>query len=263
MMLSYEYGGDKNEIKLIISILCRKYYEEKSKDDNKLNNRSLFHKLSFKDIMIGESHFNEIKKQNKKFEALKYISNFILSLIPNCILNYLIFTDLKIEVEELMKLILLIKYNSFPIINSYGKEFGLGYYPAGAFINHSCSPNIIYSYCHHCRTIAFLAMCDIKKGEEINYSYIDLLLNREYRQKLLYNAYLFYCKCKRCITPIEKSTDRFLNGYVCVNKINDRELCRGEMIIKNEKEIECVKCHCIDSLDDRKKYNINNNNIYN
>lgn len=79
-----------------------------------------------------------------------------------------------------------------------------------------------------------MAISDIKKGEEVTINYIDLLLNREYRKKLLKQAYLFDCKCKRCIEPIEKSTDRFLNGYICVNKINDRELCRGELMKYDE-----------------------------
>lgn len=86
MMLSYQYGGYKDEIKLIASILSRKNKEAHSTETE--NKGGLLHKLTFKDIIDGESHFNEIKKNTKSYDTLKYIANKILEILPEGILKY-------------------------------------------------------------------------------------------------------------------------------------------------------------------------------
>lgn len=77
---------------------------------------------------------------------------------------------------------------------------GTGYYPVACCANHSCAPNAVAAYRsdeddggHVCMVAAH----DIKAGDEIYISYIDLSLSREERGKEL-EDYGFSCNCELC-----------------------------------------------------------------
>lgn len=69
------------------------------------------------------------------------------------------------------------------------------------------------------------AITNVKKGQELCLSYVDLYQPRQQRQEELLATKHFECKCDRCATPIEASPDRMLNGFSCQEKG-----CKGVLI---------------------------------
>jgi SET and MYND domain-containing protein len=126
---------------------------------------------------------------------------------------------------ECMNLLYLIQCNAHRIVTApepgaftlSHTPIGLGIYPITSLLNHSCDPNSVHhfepvlpgesavrqqAHSHaHVRAgprLCVRALRDIKEGEELCYSYVDLYQSRRARQQMLWNAYFFQCTCKRC-----------------------------------------------------------------
>jgi hypothetical protein len=65
----------------------------------------------------------------------------------------------------------------------------------GSVFNHSCIPNVAF-ICED-SAIKFITIRDIKVGEELCISYLNISLDRYMRQNIL-NQYGFRCSCDRC-----------------------------------------------------------------
>ena len=78
---------------------------------------------------------------------------------------------------------------------------GTALFSIGCSMNHSCRPNVSPVWNPKSDVpieIHFLALSDIKKGDEINFSYIDMnVKDVEERRKMLID-YGFICECVRC-----------------------------------------------------------------
>ena len=78
-----------------------------------------------------------------------------------------------------------------------------GLYMTISRINHSCAPNVIWSWIKgdKSRSVKRVRVCrEIKEGEEILASYcvnVDLVLSKDERQKMLSN-WNFTCNCEVC-----------------------------------------------------------------
>lgn len=82
------------------------------------------------------------------------------------------------------------------------------------FFNHSCEPNCNFVGLRDGQ-LEFRTLKQVAKGDELCVSYIDLYAPRNERRGNLLYTKQFWCKCRRCTTPMDKSVDRFLNGVVC------------------------------------------------
>jgi len=67
----------------------------------------------------------------------------------------------------------------------------------GAFVNHSCDPNLSISnnYNHEMR---WEAEKEIGQDEEMFVSYIDPMLPLDERREILFNRFNFWCHCALC-----------------------------------------------------------------
>ncbi|KAJ2960129.1 hypothetical protein NQZ79_g4499 [Umbelopsis isabellina] len=132
-------------------------------------------------------------------------------------LNDLVPEKLKMEVNEMVLLACRINCNAHGLgdVQSRNTDSALGLFPLGAmFFNHSCEPNCNFVGLRDGQ-LEFRTLKQVAKGEELCVSYIDLFAPRNERRGNLLYTKQFWCKCKRCTTPMEKSIDRFLNGVVC------------------------------------------------
>lgn len=94
-------------------------------------------------------------------------------------------------------------------------DVALGLFPLGAlFFNHGCNPNTAFIGMPNGQ-LAFRTIRPVNKDDELVVSYIDLYADRDERRQELLMSKHFWCKCKRCSGPIERSVDRFLQGVVC------------------------------------------------
>ena len=66
---------------------------------------------------------------------------------------------------------------------------GVGLYPVGAMLNHSCKPNAMQSF--QGRRIIFRAMQPIAAGQEATISYVELGATRAERRAALLESYRF------------------------------------------------------------------------
>lgn len=71
----------------------------------------------------------------------------------------------------------------------------------GRMLNHSCNPNTVfkpYDNDHYGNKMVFICCRNIKKGEEITDSYVDIKYDINKRKKRLKEQYGFDCECDRC-----------------------------------------------------------------
>lgn len=66
---------------------------------------------------------------------------------------------------------------------------GVGLFPRGALINHSCTPNAMQSFSQ--QRVTFTALQPIAPGTEITISYIELAATRAERRRQLLDQYYF------------------------------------------------------------------------
>lgn len=99
--------------------------------------------------------------------------------------------------------------NNFGIVDSLHTSIGEGVYPSAALLNHSCHPNCILRYImgtphdvnkikYHPPILQIIACRDIKEGEELTHSYVDLALTTLERKSRLLKTHGFECNCARC-----------------------------------------------------------------
>lgn len=121
------------------------------------------------------------------------------------------------------------------------------------FFNHACNPNCAFVGLVGGQ-LAFRTIRPVQRDEELTVSYIDLYASRDERRHDLLGTKHFWCKCKRCTTPMHASVDRYLQSIVCENCCDDvyvipptplEDLSRGlSNQAKDSQDIQwqCAKC---------------------
>ncbi|CEP11469.1 hypothetical protein [Parasitella parasitica] len=180
--------------------------------------------------------------------------------------------EIQTTVEEMVTLACRINSNAHGLGDNHSRntDVALGLFPLGAlFFNHGCNPNTAFIGLPNGQ-LAFRTIRPVAKDEELVVSYIDLYSDRDERRQALLHSKHFWCKCKRCTGPIEKSVDRFLQGVVCTQCKEDvyiiqatslEHLSKGKRALYMEQgSFKCAKCgseiacdQVRETLDDAKK----------
>jgi hypothetical protein len=91
--------------------------------------------------------------------------------------------------------------NGFSVLAPAGGEeglpAGLGLYPFGALMNHSCAPTVHLSYARG-GAQAVRALAPLAAGDELTHAYVDVALPRPARAAELRERYGFDCGCGAC-----------------------------------------------------------------
>lgn len=78
---------------------------------------------------------------------------------------------------------------------------GSALYRATTYLSHSCEPNTKLEFADNSHTVTVKAAKPIKKGEELQTSYIQLEdKNTEQRRNQLAELFQFKCVCPKCET---------------------------------------------------------------
>jgi len=99
-----------------------------------------------------------------------------------------------------------------PIMRNLTVGAASGLFVFANSMNHSCAPNTIVVSCFNSFLIRVIAIKEIKKGEELCFSYIDEEAPYEERQRQLQKLYLFQCRCSRCETEGKAHSHRKHNS---------------------------------------------------
>uniref|UniRef100_A0AAX7TT21 [histone H3]-lysine(4) N-trimethyltransferase n=1 Tax=Astatotilapia calliptera TaxID=8154 RepID=A0AAX7TT21_ASTCA len=98
--------------------------------------------------------------------------------------------------KELLTLFSQVGCNGFTIEDDELSHLGTAVYPDMALINHSCLPSVIVTYKGTSAEVR--AVQDMKPGDEVLISYIDLLYPTDDRNNRLRESYYFLCDCQEC-----------------------------------------------------------------
>ncbi|XP_072298561.1 N-lysine methyltransferase SMYD2-like [Eucyclogobius newberryi] len=98
--------------------------------------------------------------------------------------------------QELLSLFSQVACNGFTIEDEELFHLGTAVYPDVALINHSCLPNTIITF--HGTAAEIRAVTDMKPGDEVFISYIDLIYPTDDRNNRLRESYYFTCECPEC-----------------------------------------------------------------
>ncbi|XP_040919974.1 N-lysine methyltransferase SMYD2-B [Toxotes jaculatrix] len=105
--------------------------------------------------------------------------------------------------KDLLTLFSQVACNGFTIEDAELSHMGTAIYPDVALMNHSCLPSVIVTY--NGTSAEVRAVQDMKPGDEVLISYIDLLYPTDDRNNRLRESYYFTCDCQECKT---KSKDK-------------------------------------------------------
>ncbi|KAK2856242.1 hypothetical protein Q5P01_004977 [Channa striata] len=98
--------------------------------------------------------------------------------------------------KDLLTLFSQIACNGFTIEDDELSHTGTAIYPDVALINHSCLPSVIVTY--NGTSAEVRAVQNMKPGDEVLISYIDLLYPTDDRNNRLRESYYFTCDCQEC-----------------------------------------------------------------
>lgn len=121
-----------------------------------------------------------------EWKHLRSIAKMVQSVLP------------KVEVDEgvLIEHLLRFKCNNFMWHDSQIFAVAEATFPVGSLFNHSCRPNASLFYIGRRQVIR--AIRDLREGEEVCLTYVDVMNTRENRQYELQQKYSFVCQCERC-----------------------------------------------------------------
>ena len=77
-------------------------------------------------------------------------------------------------------------------------------FPTLSRINHSCKPNVVWSWNDQKNCEELRAIVDISTGSELTASYVDILLTSSERKEELGYKYNFVCQCAICALPTDQ-----------------------------------------------------------
>jgi len=102
------------------------------------------------------------------------------------------------SLKELTRVLCCLACNDFSIWDELLLPLGLGVFPLGALLNHSCEPNCVLYYAPDSHTQVIRAIRAVPAGEELCHAYIDIAAPTADRRSKLASGYHFRCSCPRC-----------------------------------------------------------------
>ena len=98
--------------------------------------------------------------------------------------------------EEVASLLCSFGRNNFGLLSEMHSLVGAGCYPAAALLNHSCRPNCVLAF--NGSTLQVRTLVDVRAGDELCHSYVELCQPTSVRRAQLSERYGFHCECPRC-----------------------------------------------------------------
>merc|ERR1719296_21367 len=76
------------------------------------------------------------------------------------------------------------------------KDFGVGLFPSGAILNHSCAPSCLWFV--RGGVLVVETVRPVAKGEELTIQYLPVTGNLTERRRRIREGFGFHCVCRRC-----------------------------------------------------------------
>ena len=144
-------------------------------------------------LIIKVSDFQNTDKLINILLNNKNILNLLYDLSPD---NGFIINFNSIFVKELIIKNLDILIKKISLNGFYFNKTDIALFYSGTFFNHSCKPNVIYKEINN--KMHFVALQNIKVGQELCISYISKLNIPYHLRSFELNNWNFMCDCKLC-----------------------------------------------------------------
>jgi hypothetical protein len=143
------------------------------------------------------------------------------------------------SLDDLAKIFIKIKTNSFSIADGESIALGVGLYPIASYANHSCAPNTLQTFRYGEKGTApclRLTLCQqVAANQEVCISYVDNAAPRRMRQQVLRDAYYFKCNCPRCQDDADANVTTGLRCHSCQTLVRS-------MVVGDHEEYCCPSC---------------------
>ena len=133
-------------------------------------------------------------------------------------------------------------YNRFVLatVCALCSEIGKGLYLDLCAYDHSCAPNVVF----HCRGLAAVMRplspsVKLSDRAHTHYTYIDLLVAKQPRRKLLKDTWYFDCQCLRCADEMEHVLSAICCEYCQASVVVFGALAKKNM---DTLQLSCTKC---------------------
>ncbi|KAM9960626.1 hypothetical protein ACTFIW_009772 [Dictyostelium discoideum] len=183
------------------------------------------------------------KVQPEQMEAFKRSAQSVIAIF-NKLRGPKFFDECGVTIDEIIEIYSIVLSNGHEMLhplNCY--TYGLGIFPTGSYLNHSCLPNAFW-YNDDQGMMVFRTLRSIKKGEEILTSYTDITTECSERRKHLLKQYFFFCQCQQCKFQ-SKLTDQ--SCLSCKNQLSSSntsfKIPSGDTGMESGFYYHCLKCN--------------------
>ena len=151
------------------------------------------------DLLCEGPDVKDTAESDPLYTAMKMLSEKIA--FPEWI------NDEKEKISHLLRISYKINSNSYGIVNpnfeGTSDILGVGLFPVvGLSVNHSCNPNLYFSWNSECGFMQYRSMKEISPGDEISVAYCDVFNDTITRRKELFKTRCFECTCCKCASFI-------------------------------------------------------------
>ena len=217
--IATKHNCDGDLIKMISKLACYKYLHQSEDESNLMIDHGSYIATTYQGM---ESLVSHLDKQST--EWVSSITHAMTDLLDEY-MNPAVKDTL--TVSYLVELAAKVNTNSYGIVNPVdegtSKTIGFGLFPAvGLVINHSCYPNLYFTYNPTHGLMEYRTLVDVPAGLELTVSYINPLQTLEQRQELITSSRYFKCECPRCTVHTQLYAYISQHGYRnLMNNIQD------------------------------------------
>lgn len=134
---------------------------------------------------------------------------------------------------QILRLFVIVEINGFHLFDQELKNIGYALYQRASMVNHHCEPNCLVIFDGPILEVRTLQ--DLKEGDELLITYIELLVTTETRRAMLMDQFRFHCMCSKCEDPF---SDQILKCVAC-----PAQKCKGLLKkIHPDKDAKCTSC---------------------
>ncbi len=184
------FEGESAPIRVIIRAMNLAHMEQLAVEDEKrkLSQRNAALREwrpkvghNYADVDALMTHQDKFSSEHK--QAVLHVMDRLTSIMPEAIWN-------QDGPQRALGLYLRTKVNAHHILDHNKTIIGLGLYTAASYVNHSCDPTCVLHF-GPTGAMVMRTLREVKAGEELSYSYIDLYASSYERRKTLKERYFF------------------------------------------------------------------------
>lgn len=205
-----KHSCDGDLINMVSKLACYKYLYQSENETNLMIDHGSYIATTYKGMDNLVSHLD--KQPSEWISSVTAAMTELFNEYMDPTVRNVVTISLLVEIAAK------VNANSYGIVNPQdegtSKTVGFGLFPAvGLVINHSCYPNLYFTYNSTQGLMEYRTLVDVACGVELTVSYINSFQTLEQRQDLLVSSRYFQCECPRCSVNNQLQAYMSQHGY--------------------------------------------------